>query len=282
MDNPDERRRHWRRGVEFRRVLPENRRHRLGRSLPGKRATTGQELVQNGAQSKQIRAMIDRQSTHLLGRHVADRAKYDTRLRRRGRRHHRARGFGPWLILRQLRQTEIEDLDPAILGHEHVLGFEIAMRDPLLMRRREAMRDVQRELDRLADCDRPGIQAVPKSRAFKQFRHNEWRAALRADVVHGKDIRVVQRGGGAGFLLESTEAIDVGRECCGEDFDRDITSEARIARTVYLADAASAEGGDDFVGAETGAGSEGHSSWWGLYGQDLRARAGPVATVSPS
>jgi hypothetical protein len=85
--------------------------------------------------------------------------------------------------------------------------------------------------------------------------------------VHGEDIRVVQRGGCAGFLLESTEAIDVGRKCSGEDFDRDITSESRIARTVYLAHAASAEGGDDFVGAETGAGSEGHSGWCGLYGK---------------
>jgi len=85
--------------------------------------------------------------------------------------------------------------------------------------------------------------------------------------VHGEDIRVVQRGGCAGFLLESTEAIDVGRKCSGEDFDRDITSESRIARTVYLAHAASAEGGDDFVRAETGAGSEGHSGWCGLYGK---------------
>jgi hypothetical protein len=119
-------------------------------------------------------------------------------------------------------------------------------------------------------------EAIPKRRAFKQFGHNEWRAGLRADIVHGEDIRVVQRGGCAGFLLESTEAIDVGRECCGEHFDRDITSESRIAGTVDLAHAASAEGGDDFVRAETGAGSEGHSDWWEVYGQDLRTRAGTV------
>jgi hypothetical protein len=85
---------------------------------------------------------------------------------------------------------------------------------------------------------------------------------------------VVQRGGCAGFLLESTEAIDVGRECCGEDFDRDITTESRIARTIYLAHATRAEGGDDFVRAETGAGSESHSDWWEVYGQDLRSRDG--------
>ena len=36
-----------------------------------------------------------------------------------------------------------------------------------------------------------------------------------ADVEHGEDVRVVQRRGRAGFLLESMEAIDIGRECGG-------------------------------------------------------------------
>ena len=258
IDNPDEGRRHWRRSVEVRRILLEDRRHRLGRGVAGKRTTAGQELVQDGAKSKQIRAMINWESTHLLGRHIADGAEHDPRLRRRRRRDHRASGLERWWIVRQLRQTEVENLDPTVQGHEHILGFEIAMRDPLLVRCREAIRDVTREFERLADRDGPGIQAVPKRLAFKQFGHNEWRAGLSADVVHGEDIRVVQRGGCAGFLLESTEAIDVGRKCCGEDFDRDITSESRIARTVHLAHAASAEGGHDFVRAETAAGSEGH------------------------
>ena len=119
------------------------------------------------------------------------------------------------------------------------------MRDPLLVRCREAIRDVTREFERLADRDGPGIQAVPKRLAFKQFGHNEWRAGLSADVVHGEDIGLVERGGCAGFLLGSTEAIDVGRKCCGEDFDRGIASESRIARKLHLAHAASAEGGHD-------------------------------------
>ena len=84
---------------------------------------------------------------------------------------------------------------------------------------------------------------------------------------------MVQRRGGAGFLLESTEAIDVGRERRGQDFDRDVTSEPRIARTVDLAHAAGAEGGDDFVGAEPAAGSEGHSSG-GIIRAGLAMRAG--------
>ena len=60
---------------------------------------------------------------------------------------------------------------------------------------------------------------------------------------------MVQRRGRAGFLLESMEAIDVGRECGGQDLDRNVTPEPRIARTIDLAHAAGAERGHDLVRA---------------------------------
>ena len=78
-------------------------------------------------------------------------------------------------------------------------------------------------------------------------------SASRADVVHGEDVRVVQRRGRAGFLLESMEAIGVGRECAGQDLDRHVTPEPRIARTVDLAHAACAKCGDDLIRPEASA-----------------------------
>jgi outer membrane protein assembly factor BamB len=45
--------------------------------------------------------------------------------------------------LRQLGQAEIENLDAVIPCEENILGFQIAMRDPLLVRRREAVRQRQ-------------------------------------------------------------------------------------------------------------------------------------------
>jgi hypothetical protein len=80
--------------------------------------------------------------------------------------------------------------------------------------------------------------------------HNERRTTIGADVVHRQDVRVVQCRRRAGLLLESMEAAEVGRECRGQNFDRNITSEPRIARTVHLAHAARAKGGDNFVRAE--------------------------------
>ena len=159
--------------------------------------------------------MIDGESADLLGRHVADGAEHHTRLRRRGQRGERARCRRQRLILRQLRQSEVENLHAVLPGDEHILGLEIAMRDPLVVRRREPVRDRKRQLNRLADRDRACIQAFPKRLALEQFRHDERRIGIGADVVHGQDVRVVQRRGRAGFLLESMEAIDVGRNAVG-------------------------------------------------------------------
>lgn len=47
-----------------------------------------------------------------------------------------------------------------------------------------------------------------------------------ADVMNGQDIGMVQRRGRARFLLEAREALRVGRECGGENFDGDVSSEA--------------------------------------------------------
>ena len=82
-------------------------------------------------------------------------------------------------------------------------------------------------------------------------------SAISADVVHRKDVRVVQRRGRAGFLLESMEAIDVGRECAGQDLDRNVAPEPRIARAIDLAHAAGTECGHDRDGPRRAPGCRG-------------------------
>ena len=49
---------------------------------------------------------------------------------------------------------------------------------------------------------------------------------------------MVQRRDRAGFLLESMEAIDVGRVCAGQYLDRNVAPEPRIASAIDLAHAA--------------------------------------------
>ena len=61
----------------------------------------------------------------------------------------------------------------------------------------------------------------------------------------------------SGFALKAREPIVVRGERGRQNLDGDLAFELRVRRAVDLAHAAGADGGDDFIGAETRAGSEG-------------------------
>ena len=68
---------------------------------------------------------------------------------------------------------------------------------------------------------------------------------------------MIQRREGLGFAREPCEPVGVARERVGQDFDRDVAIELRIARAIHLAHAAGTNGGEDFVRAEADAGGRG-------------------------
>jgi hypothetical protein len=80
---------------------------------------------------------------------------------------------------------------------------------------------------------------------------------MSADIVDRQNVRVIQRGRGAGFLFEASEAIGVGGQPRGENLDGDITPEAWITGLIHLAHAPGTDRGQDFVRADTGAGGKG-------------------------
>ena len=198
--------------------------------------------------------MIDGQAADLLGRHVADGAEHasDLGVRRRGLAARSPPRHG--VIAGQLRQSEVEDLDAVVRRDEQVLGLEIAMDDPLLVRRREPARDGDGIVDRLAHRQRPGRQPLPERLPFEQLRDDERRASFGADVVDREDVRMVQRRGGACFLLEAVQRSGSAEKDDGQHLDRDVASEPRVARAIHLAHAAGAERGEDFIGPEAHAG----------------------------
>ena len=71
---------------------------------------------------------------------------------------------------RQLRQAEVEDLDPAVAGEEHVLGLQVAVDDALLVRGGEAARDLERVVERLARRERARREPVAQRLALEQLR----------------------------------------------------------------------------------------------------------------
>ena len=58
------------------------------------------------------------------------------------------------------------------------------------------------------------------------------------------------------FALEAREPVGVVREGLGQNLDRDLTIQLRVARAVHLAHAAFADAGDNFVDTETGTGGK--------------------------
>src|SRR5437762_12793044 len=63
---------------------------------------------------------------------------------------------------RERPQSEVENLDTAVRGDKHILGLEVAVDDPLLVRRREATSDGDGVADRLAHGNGSCDQSFPQ------------------------------------------------------------------------------------------------------------------------
>ena len=142
-------------GAQLRRVVLEDGTQRLDGGLALERALAADHFVQHGAEAEDVAAMIGGLAAHLLGRHVSGGAE-DHALRRVVRCAIRVASRPPAERLAQLRQTEIENLDAAIVGDEHVLGLDVPVDDAFLVRGGETGRHGDRVFDGLA-CDQRAV-----------------------------------------------------------------------------------------------------------------------------
>ena len=97
-----------------------------------------------------------------------------------------------------------------------------------------------------------GLQAIAKPHAatgkaliertaVDELHGDEIGVSVLADFMDSYYVRVVRRGGGAGFLKKTLPAVVVGDLCGSKKFDGDGTIEQRIARLADNAHAALAE-----------------------------------------
>ena len=101
-------------------------------------------------------------------------------------------------------------------SHLDVRGLQIAMDDPLLVRRFERLRDLLRDRQRLVEWNRAARDALGERRPLDQF-HHERRAhrLLFSEAVDGRDVGMIQRGEDLRFALEPREALGVSRKRSG-------------------------------------------------------------------
>jgi hypothetical protein len=65
-----------------------------------------------------------------------------------------------------------------------------------------------------------------------------------------RDVRVVERRDGLRFAAEACQPVGIAGEQVGEDLDRDVAVQLRVAGAIHLAHSARAEQGHNFVRAE--------------------------------
>ena len=197
----------------------------------------GEQFEQHDAQREDVRALVDRLAGAHLGREVARRADEFA-------------GGGQFLgeIGGRERDAEIGDLDPAALVEHQVGGLDVAMDHAAVVRGGEAgggLVDRPRRLLRrhLVLALEPGRERL----ALDEL-HGEIGLPLPlADVVDLDDVRVVERGHGAGLAQEALLDALVVRERRGQHLDRDVAAERRLVALVDHAHAAAAQLGDDVV-----------------------------------
>ena len=82
---------------------------------------------------------------------------------------------------------------------------------------------------------------------------------------------MIERSQDLRFALEAREPLGIEGEAVGQDLERDVALERRVAGAIHLAHAACAKRGQNLVWAESIAGGEGHCSVSGSSEADYRA-----------
>ena len=147
----------------------------------------------------------------------------------------------------ELGETEIEQLDLAVIRDHDVARFEIAMDDAGCVRAGQGVGDGDRILQNLGRLQAAARDDMVERAAGDELHHDEVGAILAADVVNGDDVGMIQGGGGLGFLDEAQLAVGVGDLVGRQNLDRDKAVQLRIAGLVDDAHTALAQLLDDLV-----------------------------------
>ena len=149
------------------------------------------QLEQHRAHREDVAAVIDRQPAHLLGRHVVEAADQRAGVRDAG--------------IGQLRDAEVEDLQPAAAPLDHQVGrLDVAMDDAEGVRVGEAVAQLLDELEPAGE-GRGLAPSDPRAQrlAVDELHGDERLAVVLPDVEDADDVLVLEHAGGIRFLHEA-------------------------------------------------------------------------------
>jgi hypothetical protein len=217
----------------------------LGRNMPGQRrrllvedcgsgfevrrtlerTPAGEHLVEDAAAGEDVGALVGALSAHLFGRHVAHRAEDGA-----------FAGAALCGRRRQLGDAEVEDLEPALVRDEQILGLEIAVDDAFVVGGAQPLGKLQCPIDRLGGRQLLSAQPLAERCPLEQLRNDIRFAFEHADVVDDEHVRVIERSGRARFLLEPAQLLIAVRSG-QQDLDGNFAAQLQVARGEYPAHA---------------------------------------------
>ena len=132
----------------------------------------------------------------------------------------------------EFRKTKIEHLGNATPGQKDVGGLDIAMNDLFRMRGFERIGDLDRELNRQAEFNRPSRDAFLQCFTIQQLHRNELLAVGFVNVVDSADIGMIQCGRRSSLALKALDGLDVVGNLTGQEFERHLAPKSQVLGAV--------------------------------------------------
>ena len=98
----------------------------------------------------------------------------------------------------------------------------------------DGFRNLLRDGQSFVERDRTFRDPIGKRRAFDELQNQRRRIAAVFEAVDLRDVRMVQRCKHFGFTLEPRKPFRIGDERLGQNFQRNVALQLRIARAVDL------------------------------------------------
>ena len=165
---------------------------------------------------------------------------------------------GSAVALEDFREAEVQELDAPVGRDFDVGGLEVAVDDPLLVRRLERLGDLLRVGERFFEGERAGSEVLREVFALDELHDEKVAPGNFFEGVDGGDSRMIQRCKRASLPLEPLPSLFIIKEFFRQDLDCDLSREPRVFRPVDLPHSARAERGENLVRTEAHARRECH------------------------
>ena len=147
----------------------------------------------------------------------------------------------------QPRQAEVEDLQTAVVSEEEVLRLQVAVDDAARVGGGESVGQLDRQALHLRGRKARPVDHGAERVSLEQLGDQEGHAVLLSQIVHGEDIRVLERTSGPRLLLEALHPSGVVRG--GHHLHRHAPAELFVASDQHPSHAALAQLALDAVAA---------------------------------